>query len=111
MSNKSKPQALTGYVMFNDLELRDLGITRGALFDIDQDTPVDTDSLFFLPGPVDEMEQALKSSGGPIYVRDDICIPKKNSDDETFHAYCDDMMYDAYSLQKFYAAHSEETQT
>ncbi|KPM45735.1 hypothetical protein AK830_g763 [Neonectria ditissima] len=48
-------------IEFNDEQLQDISVVRGAPFDIDEDDPIDLDPRFFLPGPVDDMEHGLEA--------------------------------------------------
>lgn len=44
---------------FQDQDLADILVVRGATLDIDQDDPIDLEPRYFLPGPVDKMEAGL----------------------------------------------------
>lgn len=48
--------------VFDDAKLAEVLVVRGSPFDIDQDDPIDLEPRFFLPGPVDLMEQGLESN-------------------------------------------------
>lgn len=47
-------------IMFDDEQLQELNIVRGSPFDIDEDDPIDPDPRYFLPGPIQEMEDSLE---------------------------------------------------
>ncbi|EEU39854.1 uncharacterized protein NECHADRAFT_79494 [Fusarium vanettenii 77-13-4] len=47
-------------IMFDDEQLQVLNIVRGSPFDIDEDDPIDPDPRYFLPGPIEEMEDSLE---------------------------------------------------
>ena len=47
-------------ILFDDEQLQELSIARGSPFDIDEDDPTDLDPRYFLPGPVEEMEDGLE---------------------------------------------------
>ncbi|KAL2693679.1 hypothetical protein Neosp_000240 [[Neocosmospora] mangrovei] len=47
-------------IMFDDEQLQELNIVRSSPFDIDEDDPIDPDPRYFLPGPIEEMEDSLE---------------------------------------------------
>ncbi|KAI8671662.1 hypothetical protein NCS57_00642000 [Fusarium keratoplasticum] len=47
-------------IVFDDEQLQELSMVRGSLFDIDEDDPIDLDPRYFLPGPIQELEDGLE---------------------------------------------------
>ena len=62
---KRKLERRKNVPVFDEARLAEVFAVQGAPLDIDHDDPIDMDSRFFLPGPVDEMEHALKSTDTP----------------------------------------------
>ncbi|KAJ4169840.1 hypothetical protein NW754_005987 [Fusarium falciforme] len=47
-------------IVFGDELLQELSVVRGSPFDIDEDDPIDFDPRYFLPGPIEGMEDGLE---------------------------------------------------
>ncbi|KAJ4329401.1 hypothetical protein N0V84_000035 [Fusarium piperis] len=47
-------------IVFDAEQLEEIGIVRGSPFDVDEDDPIDPDPRYFLPGPVEDMEDGLE---------------------------------------------------
>ncbi|KAH7329584.1 hypothetical protein B0I35DRAFT_47676 [Stachybotrys elegans] len=58
--------------IFNDDQLAEVCVTRGAPFDIDNDDPLDFDPRYFLPGTEEDVDRGMELS------RQDPTIPRDN---------------------------------
>lgn len=98
-------------IMFDDSELSDLLVARGASFDIDQDDPLDLEPRYFLPGPVDKMEKGLRTKGGmPWIPLEPVEIPKANDNSYwPHHMVADGAYHDVRARANFCESAARDT--